>query len=138
MSVQDCHLIDLPRLGDARGGLCAVEAGQHIPFEIKRVYYLYGLPDGAVRGEHAHRELEQVYLALHGSFDVTLEDAAGAQVVRLDDPARGLYIGRNVWRRLDNFTPGAVCLVLASAHYSEADYWRDKAAFLRDMAEPRR
>lgn len=137
MSVADCRMVDLPALGDARGGLVAVEGGQHVPFDIARIYYLYGLPDGAVRGEHAHKDLEQIYIAVHGSFDVVLEDGVDTSRVTLDRPERGLYLGRMIWRRLENFTPGAVCLVLASAHYDEADYYRDKAEFFRDACNLR-
>ncbi len=133
MSVADCRVVDLPVLGDSRGGLVAIEGSRHVPFDIARVYYLYGLPDGAVRGEHAHKDLQQIYVAVHGSFDVILEDGQQTMHVRLDRPDRGLYIGTMVWRRLEAFTPGAVCLVLASAPYDESDYFRDKAEFMRHI-----
>jgi hypothetical protein len=134
MSVALCRLVDLPALGDARGGLVAIEGGRHIPFDIARVYYLYGLSDGAVRGEHAHKDLEQIYIAVHGQFDVVLEDGLETRRVTLDRADQGLYLGRMVWRRLESFSPGAVCLVLASKPYDEADYYRDKPAFLHDAA----
>lgn len=137
MSVAKCHTIALQRLGNAQGGLVAVEALQHIPFEIQRVYYLYALAPHAVRGEHAHRDLQQIYVALNGAFDVVLEDGVDLRTEHLSQPEVGLYIGPNVWRRLENFTSGAICLVLASAHYHEADYWRNKPQFLADMAQLR-
>jgi oxalate decarboxylase/phosphoglucose isomerase-like protein (cupin superfamily) len=129
-------LVDLPALGDARGGLVAIEANRHIPFDITRVYYLYDVTPGGVRGEHAHKALEQVYIAVHGRFEVVLEDGHDSRRFTLERPDQGLYIGHMVWRRLEAFSPGAVCLVLASAPYDEADYYRDKAAFLRDARQP--
>ncbi len=137
MSVAKCHTIALQRLGNAGGGLVAVEAMQHIPFEIQRVYYLFALAPAAIRGEHAHKELQQIYIALNGTFDVVLEDGLDSRTETLSAPDVGLYIGPNVWRRLENFTPGAICLVLASQHYDEADYWRDKTQFLADVARLR-
>jgi hypothetical protein len=129
-------MIDLPRLGDARGGLVAVEGGRHVPFAIQRVYWLYEVADGGVRGEHAHQQLEQVCVAMFGSFDVVLDDGREERRFTLDRPERGLLIGKMVWRRLEAFSPGAVCMVLASLPYDEADYYRDKADFLRDALGP--
>lgn len=107
-----------------------MESGRHIPFEIKRVYHLYDIPAGAERGAHAHRALHQFILPMSGSFDVVLDDGKEKGSFRLDSPSRGLYVCPMMWRRLDNFSPGAVCMVLASAYYDEADYIRDYPEFL--------
>lgn len=135
VGVAGCALMTIRTHLDGRGGLAFIEGGEagsgDLPFPIRRVYYLWGMTDGAVRGEHAHRDLEQIYIALNGSFDVVLEDGQATQTVRLDSPDQGLYLGHMVWRRLENFSEGAICLVLASAHFDEADYFRDKTEFLR-------
>jgi uncharacterized RmlC-like cupin family protein len=101
----------------------------HVPFEIKRVYYLYDVPGGAERGGHAHRELEQVIVAMSGSFDVVLDDGHASKRVHLNRSYYGLYVPRMIWRELDNFSSGSVCMVLASNRYSEDDYYRDYREF---------
>lgn len=131
MGLERCRIIDLPRVTDPRGNLTFIEGGRHIPFEIRRVYYLYDVPGGAERGGHAHRELEQVIIAMSGSFDVVLDDGTQQRRVHLNRSYHGLYVCPMVWRELDNFSSGSVCLVLASNPYDEADYFRDYEAFLR-------
>lgn len=132
MPVSDCCLIDLPKINDERGNLTFIEEGRHVPFDIQRVYYLYDTPAGAQRGGHAHKELRQLIIALAGSFDVLLDDGFDRKRVRLDRPYRGLYVCPMIWRELDNFSAGSVCMVLASNFYSEADYYRFYDQFIAD------
>jgi dTDP-4-dehydrorhamnose 3,5-epimerase-like enzyme len=129
-SVDDCCLIALRTVEDPRGSLTFVEGEQDVPFAIKRVYHLYGVPPGGARGGHAHRGLDQVLIAVAGAFDVVLDDGAGLRRVRLDDPRVGLHIPPGVWRELDGFSEGAVCVVLASELYEAADYVRDYDEFV--------
>lgn len=119
------RMIDLPRIHDPRGDLTFVEGGNHIPFDIARVYYLYNVPVDAERGGHAHRDLEQVVFALSGSFRITVDDGETKTEYWLRDPRKGLYISRMIWHDMDAFSQGAVCMVLASHRYEEADYFRD-------------
>ncbi len=128
--VAGCREIAIRSHHDGRGGLAFAEGGSDLPFEIRRVYYLWGAEGETVRAEHAHKALRQVYLALAGGCDVVLEDGSETRRVRLDRPDHGLYLGPMVWRRLERFAPGTVVLVLASDVYDEADYFRDKDAFL--------
>ncbi len=122
--VAECKVIDLPRINDPRGNLTFVQ-GEHIPFEIKRVYYLYDVPGGATRAGHGHKKLQQLMIAMSGSFDVTLDNGKGErQKIHLNRSYNGLYIPSMMWRDLDNFSSGAVCLVLASEVYEESDYFR--------------
>ena len=123
-------LIDIPRITDedGRGSLSVVE-GDIIPFAIKRAYYLYDIPSDASRGGHAHRELQQFLIALSGSFDVVLDDGEHRRTFTLNRPYRGLLIPSGIWRELENFSAGAVCLSLVSATYDEADYIRDYKQF---------
>ena len=130
MSVEDCKLIDLPKISDPRGNLSFIEGGQHIPFDIKRVYYLYDVPGGSDRGSHAHKNLRQFIVAMSGSFDVVLDDGNQKRRFHLNRSYYGLYMCPMMWRDLDNFSSGAVCMVLASAHYDAADYIRDYKEFL--------
>ena len=129
MPINDIKIIDLPVIDDTRGNLTFVEGGEHIPFDIKRVYYLYDVPGGAARGGHAHKNLEQIIIALSGSFDVLLDDGNEKKTYTLNRAYQGLYLSNMIWRELDNFTTGAVCLVLASEHYDESDYYRDYNEF---------
>jgi dTDP-4-dehydrorhamnose 3,5-epimerase-like enzyme len=131
MSLELCRLIELPRIPDARGNLTFVESGRHIPFELKRVYYLYDVPGGASRAGHAHKRLQQVIIAMSGSFDVHLDDGTDKRVVHLNRSYVGLYIPSMIWREIDNFSSGAVCMALASAYYDEADYYRAYPDFLK-------
>jgi dTDP-4-dehydrorhamnose 3,5-epimerase-like enzyme len=129
-SVRDCKTVDLPKIADPRGNLTFIEGGRHIPFEIERVYYLYDVPGGAERGGHAHKELQQLIVAMSGSFDVILDDGYDQKRVHLNRSYCGLYIPQMIWRELDNFSSGSVCMVLASNHYDEADYYRDHVEYL--------
>jgi dTDP-4-dehydrorhamnose 3,5-epimerase-like enzyme len=123
-------LIELPVVADPRGKLCFAESQRHVPFEIARVYYLYDVPAGAVRAGHAHLALHQLLLPLSGSFDVRLHDGRREEVFTLNRPNIGLHIGPMTWRELENFSSAAVCMVMASTPYDEADYIRDFATFL--------
>lgn len=116
--------ITLPQVNDPRGDLTFVEGKNHIPFQIARVYYLYNVPVDAERGGHAHMDLEQVMFALSGSFRVKVDDGVTKSEYWLRDPRKGLYINRLIWREMDSFSQGAVCMVLASQRYDEADYLR--------------
>ncbi len=129
-SVRGCRIIELPRFGDERGALSFVEPPKHIPFAIRRVYYLYDIPAGQQRGAHAHRALEQLLIAVAGSFTITLDDGVTRAELELTGPHRGLYLPPLVWHELRDFSPGTVCLSLASEAFDEADYFRDYAAFL--------
>jgi dTDP-4-dehydrorhamnose 3,5-epimerase-like enzyme len=130
MKVNDCKVIELPRINEPRGNLTFVEGSRHVPFDIKRVYYLYDVPGGAERGGHAHKQLEQLIIAMSGSFDVILDDGYEKKRVHLNRSYNGLYVPRMIWRELDNFSSGSVCVVLASNYYDEADYYRDHVDFL--------
>jgi hypothetical protein len=130
MPLSDCRIIELPKISDVRGNLSFIEAGQHIPFDIKRVYYLYDVPGGSDRGSHAHKNLHQFVVAMSGSFDVVLDDGHDKKRFHLNRSYYGLYVCPMMWRYLDNFSSGAVCMVLASAHYDEADYIRNHGEFL--------
>ena len=131
MPLDSCHLIDLPKIGEPRGNLTFIEGGRHIPFEIKRVYYLYDVPGGAERGGHAHKELHQFIIAMSGSFDIVLDDGREKKRFHLNRSYYGLYVCPMIWRELDNFSSGSVCMVLASNLYGESDYYRDYNDFLR-------
>jgi WxcM-like protein len=125
------ELIDLPRIPERRGSLTFIEGGRHVPFEIARVYYLYDVPTSATRAGHAHHRLTQLIIATSGSFDVNLDNGSEKTALHLDRPYRGLLLRPMVWRTIDNFSGGALCLVLASIPYDEADYIRDYASFRR-------
>lgn len=131
MSLHDCKMIDLPKIHDPRGNLTFIEGGSHVPFDIQRVYYLYDVPGGSERGGHAHKALHQLIIAMSGSFDVLLDDGMEKKRVHLNRSYNGLYVCPMIWRELDNFSSGAVCMVLASNKYSETDYYRDYPEFMR-------
>jgi dTDP-4-dehydrorhamnose 3,5-epimerase-like enzyme len=131
MPISDVKLIELPRINDHRGNLTFIESGRHIPFEIKRTYYLYDVPGGATRAGHGHKALHQLMIAMSGSFDITLDDGYERRIFQLNRSYNGLYIPPMMWRDLDNFSSGAVCMVLASAFYDEGDYFRNYDEFLR-------
>lgn len=135
-TVAVCSMLWLPRFSDERGHLSVVECGKDISFEVKRAYYLYGVPAGAVRGAHAHRTLQQLIVATSGSVEVTVDDGQHSDRYRLSRPDHGLHVGPGVWRSLENFSPDAVCLVLASQPYDESDYYWDYEDFRRDLPEP--
>lgn len=132
MAVDDCKIIEFPKITDARGNLSFIEGQNHIPFDIKRVYYLYDVPGGSDRGEHAHRDLHQVIISMAGSFDLLLDDGTRKKKFHLNRSYYGVHICPMTWRYLDNFSSGAVCMVLASAPYDEADYIRDYDTFLKE------
>ena len=131
-TLEKCRLIELPKISDPRGNLPFVEAGRHIPFDIQRVYYLYDVPGGAERGGHAHKGLHQLIVAMSGSFDIHLDDGKNKKTIHLNRSYNGLYVCPMIWREMDNFSSGAVCMVLASNYYDESDYYRDYADFLKD------
>ena len=130
-SLDFCGVVELPRVQDRRGNLTFVEADRHVPFDIRRVYYLYDVPGGAERGGHGHHMLRQLIIAMSGSFDVVLDDGRNRVRYHLNRSYTGLYVCPMIWRELDNFSSGSVCLVLASQHYDEADYIRDYGEFRR-------
>jgi len=131
--IENCTIIDLPRINDPRGNLTFVEAGRHFPFEIRRVYYLYDVPGGAERGGHAHKALHQLIIAMSGSFDIHLDDGHSKKAVHMNRSYKGLYVCPMIWREIDNFSSGAVCMVLASDYYDELDYYREYDQFIRDV-----
>ena len=133
MPLDDCRIIQLPKIVDSRGNLTFIEGGNHIPFDIERVYYLYDVPGGSERGGHAHKALHQLIIAMSGSFDVVLDDGREKKRFHLNRSYSGLYVCPMMWRELDNFSSGSVCLVLASNSYDEDDYYRDYAAYLTAM-----
>jgi hypothetical protein len=130
MGLQDCRIIELPKIHDPRGNLTFIENSRHIPFDIQRVYYLYDVPGGADRGAHAHKSLHQFIVAMSGSFDVILDDGDRQRRFHLNRSFNGLYVCPMMWRYLDNFSSGAVCMVLASGFYDEDDYYREHDKFI--------
>ncbi|TRX42164.1 sugar 3,4-ketoisomerase [Flavobacterium restrictum] len=125
-------IIEIPKIENSLGNIAVIE-NDVIPFEIKRVYYLFDIPSYAKRGGHSHRNLQQVLIAISGSFDVVLKDGITVKTITLNKPDKGLMIDSNTWRELQNFSSGAVCLVLASDVFDEADYIRDYDAFLESL-----
>lgn len=135
--VYDCSMIELNRHhSDRKGNLSVVENGLTVPFDVKRTYYLYDVPGGESRGGHAHRDLSQLIIAASGSFTVTLDDGEVRRTFLLNRPYQGLYIVPGIWRTLDDFSSGAVCLVLASDVYTEADYIRSYDEFIKAKHDP--
>jgi len=124
-----CTIVNLKKISDPRGNLTFIEGNRDVPFEIKRVYYLYDVPGGSARGGHAHKDLHQLVVAMSGSFDVTVDDGCRKTTYHLNRSYYGLYIPNLIWREIDNFSSGSVCLVLASQVYEEEDYYRDYNAF---------
>jgi len=129
-SVDQCEIVDLPKMSDPRGNLTFIESSKHIPFDIKRVFYIYDVPTGESRGAHAHKNLKQFIICLSGSFDVKVDDGNQKKTIHLNRPWQGLYIPPMVWGAETNFDPGSVCLILVSDFYDESDYYRNYEKFL--------
>jgi dTDP-4-dehydrorhamnose 3,5-epimerase-like enzyme len=132
VNIAGVRTIFLPKITDPRGSLSFLESNLHVPFVVRRVYWIYDVPGGVVRGGHAYRRLEEFVIALSGSFDVVLDDGRNKDRVSLNRSHFGLYVPRLTWRHLENFSTNAVCLILASAHYEEDDYLRDYDHFLSE------
>jgi hypothetical protein len=130
-----CRILELPRVADPRGNLTFIEANDTVPFPIERIYYLYDVPGGEYRGGHAHKVLQQLFVAASGSFDVVVDDGTHRERFRLNRSYYGLYVPTMIWRELDDFSSGSVCLVLASTHYDRDDYYYDYDEFRRDARE---
>ena len=133
--LSDCRLIDLPKVSDPRGNLTFVESERQIPFAIKRIYYLYDVPGGAERGAHGHKALHQLVIAMSGSFDIELDDGFEKKIYHLNRGYYGLYISPMIWRDIRNFSSGAICMVIASDFYNEADYFRNYNEFIAAAKE---
>lgn len=131
MSISKCRIVELPKIADPRGNLTFIEGNRHVPFDIERVYYLYDVPGGSARGGHAHKGLQQLIVAMSGSFDVLLDDGENKKTFHLNRSYYGLYVCPMIWRELDNFSSGSVCMVLASNKYDESDYYRDYTEFMQ-------
>ena len=129
MSLDDCRIIELSRIEDARGALTVIEGESEIPFSIRRVYWLYDVPGGASRAGHAHKTLQQLIVSMSGSCDIKLDDGREKRTFHLNRSYFGLYVCPMTWREIDNFSSNSVLLVLASAHYDEGDYFRDYTQF---------
>ncbi len=123
--------MELPKISNAQGNLTFIEGNSHVPFDIRRVYYLYDVPGGAIRGGHAHKDLHQLIVAMSGSFDIVIDDGNEKRRFHLNRSYQGLYICPMIWRELDNFSSGSVCMVLASNLYDEDDYYRDYDSFMK-------
>lgn len=135
MGLDECKLIDLPKINDPRGNLTFLETARHVPFEFSRVFYLYDVPGGDSRAGHALKTCHQFLIAISGSFDVILYDGREKQRYHLNRSYYGLYVPPLIWRELDNFSSGSVCLVLASEYYDEKDYFRDYSVFLKAVSK---
>jgi len=129
-TVFDCSIINFPKIQNRAGNITPIQNSIDIPFNVKRVYYLYDVPGGESRGAHAHKELEQLIIAASGSFDVTIDDGKNKKTISLNRPNFGLHLKPGMWRELSNFSSGSICLVLASLMYDETDYIRDYDQFL--------
>ena len=135
-TIFDCRIIELDKHhSDRKGNLSVVEDGKDVPFSVKRVYYLYDVPGGESRGGHAHKALRQLIVAVSGSFSVTLDDGKDKKTFVLNRPYQGLLVAPGIWRTLDDFSSGSVCLVLASEKYDEGDYIREYEEFLKNKFE---
>jgi hypothetical protein len=128
-TIYDCSILALPKIHNRAGNITPINCGIDLPFDIKRIYYLYDIPGGGTRGGHAHKNLQQLIVAASGSFDVIIDDGINRKVVNLNRPYFGLHLIPGIWRELVNFSSGAVCLVLASDKYDESDYIRDYGDF---------
>jgi hypothetical protein len=140
-SIDDCHFIELPQFAERRGNLSFVQHGSEIPFDFKRLYFLYDVPFGVERAGHAHKNLHQLFFAFSGSYELHLDDGVKTRTVLMNQPNRPFYVCPHIWRVVNNFTSGAVCAVLASEVYSEDDYLRtydEFVEFLRNAGKPLR
>ena len=135
MTLKDCKIIQLPKIEDARGNLTFIEGGNHIPFDIKRVFYLYDVPGGSERAGHGHKKLEQLIIAMSGSFDLILDEGTEKKTFHMNRSYYGLYVPSKVWRVINNFSSGAVCMVLASEYYNESAYYRNYNEFIKAVRE---
>ncbi len=131
MSIEDAHIIDLPKIHDVRGNLSFVESGGHIPFDIKRSYWIYDVPGGQVRGGHAFKRQNEFIIALSGSFDVVITDGDNERTIQLNRSYYGLYVPKGIWRRMENFSTNSLAICLADTLYSPEDYIRDWDTFLK-------
>lgn len=123
-TINDCYIIDIDKHDQDKGSISIVENGNNVTFDIKRIYYLYDIPDGESRGGHAHKRLHQLIVAASGSFDVIIDDGEHKRIISLNQPYKGLLVMPGIWNKLENFSSGSVCLVLASMIYNEDDYIR--------------
>lgn len=128
-NIYDCSIIEIDKHHHEKGNISVIENGKTLPFHVKRVYYLYDVPGGESRGGHAHKNLQQFIIAASGSFDVTIDDGELKRTFTINRPYRGLHVVPGIWRELDNFSSGSVCLVLASLEYTEEEYIRDYDEF---------
>ncbi len=137
LNVKNCSFISLPTIKDGRDGiLCVAEQFHTIPFDIKRVFYIYNLHENnAIRGKHAHREVEQVIFCIRGDFDITLDDGKNQQTIKLQKPNEGLYIGTYVWNVMTNFSDDCILLVFASDLYNESEYIREYDVFIDEVSK---
>jgi len=133
MAIKDCNIINLQKIADPRGNLTFIEGNRHVPFDIKRVFYLYDVPGGADRGGHALKTCQQFLIAMSGSFDVILKDGANENRIHLNRSYYGLLIAPMIWREMDNFSSGSVCLVVASENYDATDYIRDFGDYMKTI-----
>lgn len=129
-SIYNCNVLTLPKIHNRAGNITALNNSVDLPFDIHRVYYLYDIPGGVLRGGHAHKELQQLIVAVSGSFDITVDDGLNKKTISLNQPYYGLHIIPGIWRELNNFSSGAICLVMASLKYDEHDYIRNYSEFL--------
>lgn len=134
-TIYDCAIRLLPKIHNRAGNITPISSSVQVPFDIKRVYYLYDIPGGASRGGHAHKNMQQLIIASSGSFDVLLDDGINRKVVTLNRPYYGLFITPCIWREILNFSSGAICLVLASTQYNADDYIRDYSEFIKLFGE---
>lgn len=131
MNIKDCTVIELPKIADPRGNLTFVESGRHIPFEIKRIFYLYDVPGGETRAGHALKKCHQFIIAISGSFDLVLDDGTRKERYHLNRSYYGLYVPPLIWREIEDFSTNSVCMVMASEFYNEDDYFREYPEFIK-------